>query len=130
MPEPMNPWHVTTDPKSLRRLGKTIEEMGELIAVLGRVIIQGIDEVDPSSGDTNRLRLQKESADVSAQLRLNMDAFDQDLDMMFTRSREKERQMGEWEAFFNTPQGGDDGNAAEETTRRTTEEVPATTPGA
>ncbi len=102
--KPMSPWIVTTDPKSLRRLGKTIEEMGELIAVLGRVIIQGIDEVDPSSGDTNRLRLRKEMADVLAQVELTGNWFGISGELVGDRMTEKLRQMAEWESHFTNQQ--------------------------
>ena len=66
----MNSWHVATNKMEQRRLGKTTEELGELLGVIGRIGIQGIDEIDPSSGQTNRARLQDEIADTMAQLRL------------------------------------------------------------
>lgn len=99
----MNPWQVTTDPKSLRRLGKLGEELGELQAVVGRIVIQGINEIDPSSGETNRQRLQKEIADVIAQCTVTTEELKLDGDMMNIRVIEKMRQMAEWEAHFNEP---------------------------
>lgn len=65
---PVTPWKPTTDIKELKRLGKTLEELGELSAVVARCIIQGAREIDPSSGEMNLDRLRKEIADVYAQL--------------------------------------------------------------
>jgi len=67
-PAKISPWTPTTDLKTLRRMGKLGEEAAELLAVSNRVIIQGIDEVDPSSGKVNRERLLEELADVQAQI--------------------------------------------------------------
>jgi hypothetical protein len=64
----MSPWKVTTDPMILRRVGKTGEELCEAGAVCCRIVIQGLDEIDPSSGKTNRQRLVEELADVQAQI--------------------------------------------------------------
>lgn len=100
----MNPWFPTTDPASLRRLGKLSEELAELQAVVARIIIQGIDGTDPASGQTNRQRLQNEIADVYAQLSLAVMMFKFDTFMIDMRSKEKIRQMAEWEAHFQ--QGG------------------------
>lgn len=97
---PLTKWTPTTNLMMLRRMGKLIEELNELSVVAARCIIQGIDEVDPSSGKVNRLRLEHELADVLAQcmvtvqnLKLNADAID-------TRAADKIHQMAEWEAMF------------------------------
>jgi hypothetical protein len=50
----LSKWVPTTDPMTLRRMGKLTEELGELQSVAARVVIQGIDETDPSSGKVNR----------------------------------------------------------------------------
>ena len=63
-----NDWTPTTDLLILRRMGKMMEEAGELVGVASRAIIQGIEEADPETGRTNRLRLEEEIADVYAQL--------------------------------------------------------------
>lgn len=93
----MSPWHVTTDPLTLRRMGKLGEELGELQSVASRVIIQGIDEIDPSSGKPNRRRLEEEIADVRAQIRSTVLACGLDQDFIARRADEKMRQMAEWE---------------------------------
>lgn len=96
----MNKWTPTTDLLTLRRMGKLLEELGEASNVAARVIIQGIDEVDPGSGKVNRERLENELADVQAQIGCTVMAFDLDQDRMARRTAEKMRQMAEWEALF------------------------------
>lgn len=97
----MKPWVPTMTPHQVRRVGKTIEELGELLAVLGRINIQDIDAIDPGSGKTNRQRLMEEMADVYAQLDLNVDSFKFDLaGEICDRIKLKQLQMEEWEAHF------------------------------
>lgn len=96
----MNPWVSTLTPHQDRRIGKTIEELAELIAVCGRLQIQGLDEIDPSSGKTNRQRFHEETADVIAQINRNFSAFDMPADDIDERVQAKEFQMGEWEAHY------------------------------
>jgi hypothetical protein len=45
-------------------LGKTIEELGELTAALARAQIQGVDEVHPVTGKSNRVWIEEEIQDV------------------------------------------------------------------
>jgi NTP pyrophosphatase (non-canonical NTP hydrolase) len=90
----------TTDLLMLRRMGKFLEELGELQAVAARVIIQGIDEVDPGSGVVNRERLEKEIADVMAQCLTTIDTLSLDEDAIHVRVNEKMRQKAEWESLF------------------------------
>lgn len=97
----MNKWIPTTDLKVLRRVGKAQEELNELGCVLARVIIQGIDEIDPGSGKVNRQRLQDEIADVYTQLQLMESQFELDSYAITDRCVEKRRQMDEWEALFD-----------------------------
>lgn len=61
------PWQPVTNALDVAILGKAIEEAGELVAILGRCLIQGMDGVDPTSGKSNRLALQEELADNMAQ---------------------------------------------------------------
>jgi NTP pyrophosphatase (non-canonical NTP hydrolase) len=112
LPTIMSPWQATNDPMMLRRMGKTGEEAGELLAVTSRIIIQGIDEIDPSSGKTNRQRLQEEIADVYAQLDCTIDALYLDLNTIMRRRSAKVEQMLEWEELLqagaDTPQENTD----------------------
>lgn len=93
----MSPWQVTTDPKQLRRLGKTAEKLAELQKVIARVQIQGIDGVDPDSCVSNREAMQKEVADVAAQVELLIRHYNLDRTAMIARSTQKMQQMVEWE---------------------------------
>ena len=99
----MSPWMPTTDPRELRRLGKFMEELGELQAVVGRCLIQGIDEIDPSSGKTNRQRLIDEIGDVSAQTALTIALYGLPIEAINARSEKKKAQMVDWESWFNQP---------------------------
>lgn len=100
-------WIPTTDLLTLRRMGKTAEELGELSAVVARCIIQGIDEIDPQSGKTNRVRLTEEIADVYAQLDCTVHAFDLSLYEVESRRARKIGYMREWEAMFKGENHGD-----------------------
>jgi hypothetical protein len=96
----MNPWKPDACPKQARRIGKTLEELGELTAVLARISVQGMDEIDPSSGKTNRQRLLEETADVVAQFQCNFRAFGMDEDAVVERAEMKSQQMDQWEDHF------------------------------
>lgn len=95
--KPMSKWEVTTDQKLLRRLGKLLEELGELSAVAARIIIQGADEIDPGSLKANRDRLTDELADVQAQIGCTILYLGLDQDYMARRTARKIRNMAEWE---------------------------------
>jgi len=94
-------WIPETDLLALRRLGKTIEELGELVAVLGRSVCQGIDGIDPSSGESNIERMTKESADVLTQIRCNIAAFELSQQAIDLRIEDKSQKMAAWEAMFD-----------------------------
>ena len=96
----MQPWASSLTPHQTRRAGKTLEELSELSAVLARVQIQGLDEIDIGSGKTNRQRLTEEMADVCAQLLLTREAFDLNVKAISDRMDRKVDQMGEWEAHY------------------------------
>lgn len=97
---PLSKWTPTTDLMMLRRMGKLLEELGELTNVAARCIIQGIDEVDPGTGKVNRLRLENEIADVLAQCRCTIDALGLDDHAIRVRVEDKRDQMRRWEAMF------------------------------
>ncbi len=97
----MNKWEPTMSPLILRRMGKTIEEAGELLDVCGRVIIQGIDEIDPGTDLTNRQRLENEIADVYAQLDETVLMLELKVSAISRRRAHKRGLMGEWEALLN-----------------------------
>lgn len=96
----MQPWAPTLTPHQTRRAGKTLEELSELAAVLARIQIQGLDDIDLGSGKTNRQRLSEEVADVYAQLGLTMLSFGLDALAISQRCLHKQDLMAEWEAHF------------------------------
>lgn len=112
----LQPWYVETSSQRLRRFGKTLEELGELQAVVACCIIQGIDEVDPSSGKLNRKRLEEEIADVYAQLSLLMGVFNLDQQFIYTRSNDKVDQMHTWERLVEESPSTEDWQPSSEWT--------------
>jgi NTP pyrophosphatase (non-canonical NTP hydrolase) len=98
----ITPWNVETDPVRVRRFSKFAEELGELQAVVARCISQGIDEIDPSSGKTNRHRLTEEIADVRAQALCTIKALNLDEILITIRTVDKIKGMQDWEAAFVT----------------------------
>ncbi|WP_375599353.1 hypothetical protein [Devosia sp. Naph2] len=90
----ISPWLPEQDRHRLAVLGKLAEECNELAGRAVRCIIQGLDEVDPDTGRTNRAELEREIADVEAclsqaQKRLGV-AFDLD------RAAGKSRGFDRW----------------------------------
>ena len=91
-------WLPITNLEMQRRLGKTAEELAELLCVIARIGIQGIDDIDPASSKTNRLRLHVETADVIAQIECNFLAFAMDREVIDTRVQMKIAAMRVWES--------------------------------
>lgn len=58
------PWKPITDPVLLKYLGKTGEETNELGGICCRMIIQGVDGVNPETQKPNKKSLEDEIADV------------------------------------------------------------------
>jgi len=96
----MNKWELLEDPALRRRLGKTGEELAELQGVVSRIMIQGLDAIDTGTGKINRQRLHEETADVLAQLTVNLSALDMDMDFIQARKFRKEKEMEEWESLY------------------------------
>lgn len=99
----LNKWTPTTNLLMLRRMGKLVEELGELGSVAARCIIQGIDAIDPGSGKVNRLRLENELADVIAQCSVTIKDLKLDSHAITERAVMKQGLMAEWEAMFQPP---------------------------
>lgn len=97
-------WHVETDAYRIRRLGKSLEELGELVSVLARCLIQGVDEIDPSSGEVNRMRMQKETADVLTQVGGLTETFNLNMTEILERVQDKKASMDKWEELLRAEQ--------------------------
>lgn len=93
-------WVPTTNLMMLCRMGKLGEELNELGAVTNRCIIQGIDEIDPSSGKVNRLRLEEEIADVIAQCEVTIAMLGLRGSFLADRIEVKKDAMHEWASKF------------------------------
>jgi NTP pyrophosphatase (non-canonical NTP hydrolase) len=102
----LSKWVPESNQTILRRVGKTGEECAELSKVCSRITIQGIDGVDPVTGESNRDALAKEIADVVAQCYTTIRMLVLDDHAIRNRVVEKQRQMDEWEAMF-APQDPD-----------------------
>lgn len=81
-------------------MGKTGEELAELSSVCSRVLIQGIDAIDPNSGKSNRSRLEEEIADVYAQLDETVQVLNLGTEYISERREHKREQMKEWEQLY------------------------------
>ena len=95
----MNPWMVETDPIILRRIGKTGEECAELSKICCRILIQGIDGIDPHTHKTNKQSLLEELADVMAQCHVTINSLNLDQTVIDERIMKKMKQMDEWESL-------------------------------
>jgi len=62
----ISPWSPEQDKVRLAVLIKLIEECNELSGRAARCIAQGVDEVDPDTGRTNREEMSREVSDVIA----------------------------------------------------------------
>jgi hypothetical protein len=94
-------WVPTTNLMMLRRMGKLLEELNECGSVAARCIIQGIDEIDPATGKTNRQRLIEEVADVYAQLDCTVSTLNLDYTFIDNRRERKKGYMRDWESMFD-----------------------------
>ena len=96
----MNKWVPETDPAILRRVGKTGEELAELLKVTNRIVIQGYDGVDPETDVPNQVSLTREIADVYAQLDETVERLGLDANYIEVRRKIKRGYMQEWEEMF------------------------------
>lgn len=91
-----SPWHPETDIINLAAIGKLQEELGELQAILGRCLIQGIDESDPDTGESNRKILMDEIADVFAGIEMNINIFSLHVGTIRARMHKKIHHLQGW----------------------------------
>ena len=115
---PERAWAPDESPRQARRIGKTLEEVNELGAVLARISIQGLDTIEPRSGESNRQRLVNEIADVQAQIACTVLALGLDQDKIGQRTAEKSRSMHVWEAHLGVVSAAPEGGEKAPSTRR------------
>lgn len=85
----VTPWTPITDVLTLKKIGKLQEELNELGAAVARVLIQGIDEREPTTGKLNRTWLCEEMGDVMAQMELLGEHFNLSTDFIHKRMDKK-----------------------------------------
>lgn len=91
-----SPWQPVTNTLDLKHLGKLAEELSELGQVVARCIIQGVDEVQPVTGKSNKLWLEEEVADVYANLQLVRSRFKLDDEFIEQRVKDKRDYLRNW----------------------------------
>lgn len=100
------PWIPETDLQRCAVLGKTVEECGELLAIVGRCQIQGIDGRDPKTGKTNRQALTEEVGDVLARCQAIIQKFELDSLVISSRSENKFHFLNKWLALLDKNHDG------------------------
>lgn len=93
---PPSPWQPERDPLALALLGKLLEEVNELGAILARCIIQGIGESEPVTKKPNADALEEELADVSAAGTLVAEHFGLIVERMDARQFRKMAHLRAW----------------------------------
>lgn len=92
----VSPWVPMCEPIDIKHIGKMIEEFCECGAALARSLIQGIDEVEPTTKKPNRQWLQEEIADVLANCQLVVAHFGLDKDAIRERRDRKKVRLSAW----------------------------------
>lgn len=105
VPDP-NPWTPITDLVLLKHLGKLNEELAECSSAVSRCIIQGVDECEPSTGVCNREWLEKEIADVIANVTLVMEHLNLDQGAIDKRVIFKREHLKRWHSMGSAFQDG------------------------
>lgn len=98
-------WVPMQDQIDLMVAGKFTEELGECAAAMSRCIIQGIDGKEPSTGEVNRRWLEKEIADVLANIDLVAERFGLDTAFMADRVRFKTTYLRRWHSMDKKEKG-------------------------
>lgn len=89
-------WIPMTEPINMAHIGKLGEEASELARICCRIMIQGIDGIDPDTDNVNRYALADEIADVYAMAGLCIGRFKLDIDEISTRERRKKTMKRTW----------------------------------
>ena len=96
----ITPWNPVTDPQENAVLGKFLEEVSELGAILARIKIQGADGIHPVTGKPNLAALMEEVADVTAQAELASGFYGLDANAIRTRVERKKNLMRLWHGLM------------------------------
>lgn len=96
MPYNDPPWIPMDQPREIKLHSKFAEELGELSAVNGRCMAQGLDGVNSDNDKVNQRWLEEELADVMACMGLIIQFQELDMDFIDQRSREKTEKILKW----------------------------------
>ncbi len=92
-----NPWHPMSDPVDVKHIGKLLEELAECGSAASRCLIQGIMESEPDTGQINKAWLEKELADVLANIELVTERFN--LNISQERIEGKKKHLRNWHSM-------------------------------
>lgn len=103
MPRHLSPWIPEKDPIRLAILGKALEECGELVKILARCVIQGSEEIDPSTllQEENRVKMAEEIADVLAGIELAVEHFELPMSQIIQRRDAKMAHLTNWHELIS-----------------------------
>lgn len=102
MPPPSH-WVPLSDPRKQAAIGKLMEEAGELVSILSRISIQGLDGVDPDTGIHNITALIDELGDVRGLSNLVIDELMLDRHAVERRAERKRQHKEQWLAMLGPP---------------------------
>lgn len=96
-----NNWEPITNPLLIAMIGKTIEELSELSGALARMLIQGINELEPESKNgkpprSNKQIVEDEIADVYAKMHTLTIELGLDVNNINQRMLRKQRFSRSW----------------------------------
>jgi NTP pyrophosphatase (non-canonical NTP hydrolase) len=77
-------------------MAKLVEECGELLQVVGKVLAYGLGDHPDDNPKLLKQRLEEESADVLAAISFVMDTHDMSQDVVTSRSEVKYDRFTEW----------------------------------
>jgi len=96
------PWQPITKKGDIAALGKLGEELGELIAIKERILIQGLDGINPDNNKPNKQALLEETADVIAMIAIISDRFELDTLQVDVRIKGKISFTSSWISILDT----------------------------
>ena len=99
-------WLPESDTVTHQAIGKCAEEASELAGICARILIQGLDGVDPKSGVPNRQALAEELADMEAAIGWLFDHLKLDVEQHNARATRKHSGFAEWQQMLEAHMEG------------------------
>lgn len=91
-----SPWQPEQDRLRLAVFGKSQEELGELVTIIGRCIIQGVEGKHPETGKPNKQAIAEEIGDVLSKIQNLINVLDLDSIAIASRADKKFRFLAGW----------------------------------